>query len=86
MPKKLDTPLKANAQGWWNLTNESMRVSKVNWVDFRKLFKTTYQNCKMTCMRAQKFIDISQGIDFAKDYATRFNVVARFALGLASTK
>lgn len=78
--------LKSHARVWWNLLLETVRITNVTWADFRKLFEAEYKTTTMNYLRAQKFINLTQGNNIVKNYSIRFNVFIRFAPGMMSAK
>ena len=58
----------------------------MTWVEFRRLFDAEYRGTEMMYEKAQEFIELVQGPSSVKEYATRFNALARFVPGLAGTE
>ena len=78
--------LKGDAKVWWNLAKTSIREGQMTWARFRQLFDAEYRSLEVIYAKAQEFIDLAQGSSSVKEYATRFNALARFVPSLAGTE
>ena len=78
--------LRGDAKVWWSLVKASANVEQMTWAEFRRLFDAEYRGTEMMYEKAQEFIDLTQGSDSVKEYATKFNVLARFVPSLAGTE
>lgn len=58
----------------------------MTWTYFIKLFKVEYKTIDMTNLRAQEFINYTQRTSLVKEHSTKFNALAYYTLGMASTK
>ena len=50
------------------------------------MFEEKYRSGYIVHARAQEFIELTQGNSSVKDYTTRFNVLARFVPGVATSE
>lgn len=62
------------------------KISEMSWLEFRKRFEAEYKRADVTCIRAQKFLTLTQATDFVKECSTKFNHLARYALEIANIK
>ena len=78
--------LRGDAKVWWSLAKASISEQQMTWAEFRRLFDAEYRDTEMMYAKAQEFIDLIQGSDSVKEYATKFNALARFVPSLAGTE
>ena len=71
--------LEGEAQVWWNWAKTSRDLEAMTWAEFQELFMGKYFPDTARHAKAQKFLELKQGMMIVMDYVARFTELARFA-------
>ena len=70
--------LEGEAQVWWNYAKTSRDLEAMTWAEFKELFMGKYFSDTTRHAKAQKFLELKQGMMTVMDYVARFTELARF--------
>ena len=71
--------LEGEAQVWWRWARTSRDLEVMTWAEFQELFMGKYFPETERHAKAQKFLELKQGVMTVMDYVTRFTELTRFA-------
>ena len=71
--------LEGEAQVWWNWAKTSRDLEAMTWAKFQELFMDKYFPDTARHAKAQKFLELKQGVMTVIEYVARFTELARFA-------
>ena len=71
--------LEGEARVWWRWARTSRDLEVMTWTEFQKLFMGKYFPETARHAKAQKFLELKQGVMTVMDYVARFIELARFA-------
>ena len=70
--------LEGEAQVWWNWAKTSRDIKAMTWAEFHDLFMGKYFPAIARHAKAQKFLELMQGMMTVMEYVVRFTELARF--------
>ena len=70
--------LEGEAQVWWNWAKTSRDLEAMTWAEFQELFMGKYFPNTARHAKAQKFLELKQGMMTVMDYVARFTKLAHF--------